>query len=172
MKRVCAGSMHRCQTGASPTPRCQHRASSSSTASLRGHIGQRSVPALLSATRWPCAPPTRHAERPARPCSRRFGLHAVQAGKAEPETSTDEERKETLPPPSHDSFWSASSVPVAGPPMPFGLLLGLASAGALETAYLTAVRGSYRAPNPSNARSRTAIPAISTQRIPPLHLLT
>ena len=146
MKPVCAGSMRRCPTGASPTPRCQHRARSSSTAFLREHIGHRPVPALLSATRWPCAPPTRYAERSARPCNRRSGLHTVQAGGAEPETSTDEERQETLRPTSHDSFWSASSVPVAGPPMPFGLLLGLASAGALETAYLTAVRGSHRAP--------------------------
>lgn len=145
MQHFCVGSMHRCHIGASSTARCKHTAVSSSTASFWPHTGYTLASAPLPAASWSYAPPTQHAEHPARGCNRRFHLHRMQAGDSDPETSTNKEIDTASPTASDDSFWSNRSVPVPGPDMPFGLLLGLASAGALETAYLTAVRGSSRA---------------------------
>lgn len=140
MQHLGAGSMHRCQMGASATARCQRTAVSVSTASARPHIRYVSAPsALLPAARWSCGPHTQHAEHTANESNSRFHLHRAQAGISEPDTPANEERDEESPSASDDSFWSNRSVPVSGPNMPFGLILGLASVGALETAYLTVV---------------------------------
>lgn len=140
MQHLCAGSMRRCQMGASATARCQRTAVSVSTASARPQIRHVSAPsAHLPAARWSCAPRTQHAEHTANESNCRFHLHRAQAGESEPENSTNEGTDGESPTDSDDSFWSNRSVPVSGPNMPFGLILGLASVGALETAYLTVV---------------------------------
>lgn len=73
-------------------------------------------------------------------CSHRGHLHTARASNEEADASTDRE-SEGAPLAADDSFWSSRSTQAGAPEMPFGMLLGLASAGALETAYLTAVSG-------------------------------